>query len=432
MDHIKRSFLIFFILISTLATGLNLSAKDLTRQTDHVFIIVLDGVRTDKLAKVNTPNIDRLRQNGVSFSEAVTTYPTDTIVNFVTISTGCYPEKHGVVGQNFMSDDWKQVSFTKNDIKVETLAEIINKSGLKTGFFAAKGYDLLGGRGSTIAVDGKKLMTKEKLAHKYSSDVSGSRQLAYQYKIDLGREMTSLAIEAMKKTNLNFFILNIPVGDFIGHAFGSESSEYLKGLEEADQMVGDLTNAAAKIYDGDRITWFITSDHGFAGSQIDEHVMDDCYRTTLPALNEKNISHSLLDCGGLCVGIFLKDPSNSTAVYNFLKTSPWADKIYTNLPIKGRSGTIQDLHVYNKKLSPQFLIDLANNYSMCQMYGHGSNGWLDKNISLIFSGAGIKSGMLFKKARVIDIAPTVLWLLGIDYDKEGSMDGKILRKAIKN
>ena len=60
-------------------------------------MIVIDGLRPDSIDAVDTPNLDRLRREGVSFERAHSVFPTATRVNAATIATGAYPGATGIM-----------------------------------------------------------------------------------------------------------------------------------------------------------------------------------------------------------------------------------------------------------------------------------------------------------------------------------------------
>jgi arylsulfatase A-like enzyme len=95
----------------------------------NVVLITIDTLRADHLGcygdtQVRTPNIDRLAAEGARFKTVVTAAPL-TLPAHCSIMTGAYPMSHGVrdnVGYRL-------------DPSVETLAQILKRSGYATGAF---------------------------------------------------------------------------------------------------------------------------------------------------------------------------------------------------------------------------------------------------------------------------------------------------------
>jgi len=93
----------------------------------NVFLITIDTLRADHLgcygySKIETPNLDRMAQEGSKFRNAVCQVPL-TLPSHASILTGTYPLSHGIKDNaGFFLDE----SFT-------TLAEELKAAGFKTG-----------------------------------------------------------------------------------------------------------------------------------------------------------------------------------------------------------------------------------------------------------------------------------------------------------
>ena len=66
-----------------------------------ILIIVCDGLRTDQVTWKLTPTITQLAQHSVQFNAHHATFPTETRVNVASLVTGCYPDRHGLVANEF-------------------------------------------------------------------------------------------------------------------------------------------------------------------------------------------------------------------------------------------------------------------------------------------------------------------------------------------
>jgi predicted AlkP superfamily pyrophosphatase or phosphodiesterase len=61
-------------------------------------VLVLDGLRPDSITASETPNLWRLREEGVNFLNGHSVFPTVTRVNATAIGTGTYPDRNGMLG----------------------------------------------------------------------------------------------------------------------------------------------------------------------------------------------------------------------------------------------------------------------------------------------------------------------------------------------
>ena len=63
-------------------------------------VVVIDGLRPDAITPGETPNLARLRQEGVNFANGHSVFPTVTRVNATAIGTGVYPARNGMFGNS--------------------------------------------------------------------------------------------------------------------------------------------------------------------------------------------------------------------------------------------------------------------------------------------------------------------------------------------
>ena len=63
-----------------------------------VLLLVWDGLRPDAVTAADTPNLARLRDGGVDFTDNHATYPTFTMMNAASFATGSFSEKTGFYG----------------------------------------------------------------------------------------------------------------------------------------------------------------------------------------------------------------------------------------------------------------------------------------------------------------------------------------------
>jgi hypothetical protein len=110
-------------------------------------VFVVDGVRPDAIDAADTPALDRLRAEGVSFTAGHAAFPTVTRVNAATLATGAHPGTHGILGNTmyvpaveprraFSNGDWRNLvrlerATGRDVVGVPTLAERLAAHGLR-------------------------------------------------------------------------------------------------------------------------------------------------------------------------------------------------------------------------------------------------------------------------------------------------------------
>ncbi len=133
MGNVSRSFK-FFLILSTiffLFLGCHSVKKNRPSQINdyNVVLITLDTLRADHLGcyghkKIETPNIDKIAREGITFVNAYTPVPV-TLPSHTSIFTGLYPLYHGVRNNG---------TFKAND-ELETLTEILKRNNYQTAAF---------------------------------------------------------------------------------------------------------------------------------------------------------------------------------------------------------------------------------------------------------------------------------------------------------
>src|SRR4051794_8558841 len=107
-------------------------------------VLVLDGLRPDSITPDETPNLWRLRQEGVNFINGHSVFPTVTRANATAIATGTYPGRNGMFGnqiyvravdpnRSFGNDDHGNLlrleQATGSIVLTKSLAEILAERG---------------------------------------------------------------------------------------------------------------------------------------------------------------------------------------------------------------------------------------------------------------------------------------------------------------
>ena len=98
---------------------------------EYVFFISLDGFHYKYIPYFKPPNISKLVENGVWFTNAKGFMPAITRVNQSSLITGCYPRSTGLGGAGLFFDENLKVVIEKPLCKAKTVTEIL-KGNIKT------------------------------------------------------------------------------------------------------------------------------------------------------------------------------------------------------------------------------------------------------------------------------------------------------------
>lgn len=192
----------------------------------------------------------------------------------------------------------------------------------------------------------------------------------------------------------------------------------------------------------------ITADHGIIQSThrvLDRVAVENQIKHEL---GEKSIILTNGGGGGgpTMTSIWLKDPAHNERMAKLI----W-DKHYDNVSaiyyrdgVKYHSAGIEDsfpalVKAYDYLLSTEgahgqdiaiLLRENARNSGLPRMLGrHGGADWGSQQVTLMFSGPGVKPGKSNAPARLVDIAPTIERLMGIT---PNARDGIVLADAFQN
>jgi alkaline phosphatase D len=72
---------------------------------NYVLLVSLDGFRWDYSKIYNTPNLNKLAEDGVKAERMYSSFPTVTFPNHYSIVTGLYPDHHGLINNSFPAPD---------------------------------------------------------------------------------------------------------------------------------------------------------------------------------------------------------------------------------------------------------------------------------------------------------------------------------------
>jgi hypothetical protein len=444
----KTRYRILTVLILILAAaprGAGLMAAAPTpapRLADHVIVVMLDGCRPDILRRANAPVLHGLAAAGTTYIRARTIYPSQTRVAFVSLPTGAYPGSHGIVGGNDVRDEaWRTVGMGDDDpiaaqalVARPTFFEAAASAGLTSVYAAMKGYELVGARGATWTINGKKTLDQAAYKTRYDALADGSADLAAGYKQSLSRQLLAQTLDILREKRPALVVVNLGSADYAGHSFGPEGARYREAIEFLDGLVGDLLKALDAMGIRERTTVIVSADHGFSDVDPARVVApaSDAGGHRLAGLAARGIEHYLSNTGGASMGVYVRDKARSAEAVAALRAEPWCEAVYCEEPKAHCDLSLTSLHDYFPGRSPDIMVDLDDDTALNfpQAGQHGSLRHDDMSIPLILSGAGIASGRIEGEARLVDVAPTVLRLLGLP--PEGLRpDGRVLEEALR-
>lgn len=414
-----------------------------------MFIVLCwDGLRPDFVCSELTPNLCRLIDDGVNFTNHHAVFPTETRVNASSVSTGCYPGTHGVVGNSIYisevkkdsplntgnHEDLQAISRVQRLLSVPTLPELLRRNKKSYAIFSS------GSPGSSWVQ-----------CAPLEGHMVNVRGVVHPEHLLSGLEASygKFPPEAVPATSRNDRVIQMMMDvierrtydvvfgwlcdpDLTQHKVGLGADLALQAIRENDTRLGALLEVCPDI------DIMVCSDHGFSS-------LEDPFDYDRMFQSAGFDTDKIVWTGN---GVVLRDDykTKRADVVNFLSTQSWIGPIFTQGKGGGMgqvSGTLSfDVIQLNHVRTPD--VTFSRKWSAQKnafgvpgfVYGakgiasHGSCSPYDLHNVLIAKGPSFKKGESSDcPSGVVDIAPTILHLvLGM---LPAKMDGRVLYESLK-
>ncbi len=364
-----------------------------SRHADRVVLFILDSFSPHYMAMYDLPNLRRLIDEGVWYARAQGVFPSTTTANHTSILTGAYPNKTGIPNNSRYDRALDRFRSPLRDIQVPTLPEILGEHNMVTVELA---HFLLDGR--------------QAISYKEHSPAS--------------------FINALKSHDPDLIIyLDMDV-DTQGHRRGPYNMQEV--LSKTDADIGAIMDYLYKQDKLEGTTFIVASDHSMIENSLPEaapKLLNLLKRAgfSVATTNDQIVQNT--DLVAITAGsIFLYiregrlDQGRYDQLLSLLKDIPNTD-VYTRDEL------------ISKHADPYALGDIViaprPGYVLTSGRGGGIHGVPEtQHTTLLLSGAGIRSGQVNGRANTVDIAPTILHILGLEVPKH--MDGEVLKGALQS
>lgn len=361
------------------------------RLADHVILIILDGFSPDYLTMYDLPNLRSLANEGVLFTRAKGIFPSNTTANHTSILTGAYPNRTGIPNNTMYDRESDRLYGGLRNIQVPTLPEILDSEGMVT---VEQAHFLLDGR----------------------------KAISYAHGVDNFKK----AMDAHKPDLLIYLEMDT---DTQGHRRGPYNMK--ETLLKVDSDIGEMLQYLEESGIRDKTAVMIASDHGMIESSLPgmaPHLLDYLEDAGFSiATTDRGIKKNT-DIVAITAGsLFLYfregriDETKYNTIMSILEAIPNVD-ILTETEL-------QAMHTDPYTLG-DIVVAPRPGYVLTTGSGGGMHGVPEtQHTTLILSGAGIREGQVQGRANTVDIAPTILHLLGLNIPD--TMDGEVLKGAIR-
>ncbi|HEY3837866.1 MAG TPA: ectonucleotide pyrophosphatase/phosphodiesterase [Bryobacteraceae bacterium] len=414
------------------------------RAQNALLLVSVDGMRPDYVLKADEhglkiPHLRRMLADGAHASGVRGVLPTVTYPSHTTIVTGVWPIKHGIysnvvpdpLGKNL--DGWYWYA---EDIRVPTLWEAASNAGTKTG--SVSWPVTVGAKGINYLIPeywrAQKTPDDLKLMRVISTPglINEIQKQAGEYIMDLDaavtgdRQRTKYALAILREKKVQFMMVHLAALDHIEHASGPFSPEANAALEQLDQLVSDLIDAARSVHPN--LTVCVLSDHGFTRTDHNLNLLRPFVDAGLVTLNAE---HKVTDWkaipkpDGGSAAVLMKDPHDEATR---AKVRDLLHRLAAD-PQNGIHQVLDAREIAAMGGSPQaaFWVDMKSNFAVIASQAAlvepkkvgGTHGYFPTNpelqASFFLMGPGIKHGLDLGVIDMRSIAPTLADCLGIRF-----------------
>jgi alkaline phosphatase D len=252
LKSISNLTFIVFLSVLILISGFRKDSRKPFK--NYVLLVSLDGFRWDYCKIYNTPNLNRLAQQGVKAERLISSFPTVTFPNHYSIATGLYPDHHGLINNSFPAPDLGLFYRMGDRTAVENSAfyggepvwETAEKQGARSASFYWVGSEA----------------RHPSYWKKYDESVT------YEARIDT--VIKWLGYPPEKRPELVTLYFDEP--DATGHKFGPVSPQTKRVVERLDSLMGVLRTKLSMLPEARKINLIIVSDHGMEAISHERYI----------------------------------------------------------------------------------------------------------------------------------------------------------------
>jgi predicted AlkP superfamily pyrophosphatase or phosphodiesterase len=388
--------------------------------SSHVVLISVSGLRSDFVTsaeshRLRIPTIQSLRAKGSYAVATESVFPSQTIPAHATIVTGTLPADHGLTSDHPFSEKEAAPSEkpyrSAKELKTDTIWELARRRNLIT---AAVGFPIT----ADAAIN-----------FNLPDDIDDSSKAA-------------AAAEIIEKHRPNLALINFVSFDAAQRRYGLLSQESLRALEAIDGLVKKIIDAIERARIAETTSFIVISDSGMA--RVEKEFKPNVIlakKGWLISDSQGRIAswQAVAQSFGGSAAIFVRDPQDEILVreveefFNQQAEKP-DSPIWRVIPRRdaNRLGANPRAALYLDAAPSYVISSETTGSSVTKATIRAARGYAPSRAemrgALIIAGNGIKSGARLEYARLIDIAPTIARLLGLEMK---TARGRVLAEVIK-
>lgn len=440
----------------------------------HVVVIVWDGMRPDFVTEKNTPALWKLAQEGVTFRQHHSVYPTATNVNGAAIATGVYPNRNTLLANREFRpqiearkpfENAEPAVIKKGDevtggkyLALPTIAEIVRSAGRRTAIAGSKAVTFLHDRHAewTTAVSKKgfTIFAAAPIPPNLREQMQQALDSLLTAPGEAGAQRNEFATRALTETLWReevpaFSLLWLSEPDLTQHEDSPGAETSMAAIRSSDQNLALVLDALAKKKARETTDILVVSDHGF--STIERSidfipVLRAAGFDAVKTFEETPKAGQIIVVGnGGTILFYVIEPDREVTarLVEFLQRSDFAGVVFAREKLEG-TFPLESVRA-NTTDAPDVMVAMRWN-PKANRFGapgqiitdsgrgpgegtHASLSEFDVHNTLIAAGPDFRRGVMSDvPSSNVDIAPTVLKLLGVTALTK--FDGRVLGEAM--
>ncbi len=417
------------------------------REGRRAIAVVCDGLGADWLRPELTPTLCALGTRHIRVPGIRAVFPSVTRVSAASIATGCFPARHGLIGNQVALRKGDRLAVhnvghpnfrhamrdaTGGTLRVPTMAERLADRGGQVAFSNVSA-------GAAYFLDPEHFGTVLHRAGSFGPGgalLDGDDALRVSHDLEGDRAMTARFIdEVVAGGECRLGLLWLANPDLTTHHAPLGSPAHLEALRVVDALVADVVAAVTAQDDAERTLVTIGSDHGHETIDRGVHVGEWLSGHGLAGdVREGKIAVAGQGTAALVYAIE-EARARFDAVLPSLRVQPWAGEVHTGdalaeLGVGPAESLVAAIDMARLEQENPFGVVgsrwLAEDGESSRDMGcgqHGGCGPQETVPFLVLAAPGQGPGVVSRPASLVDIAPTILAWLGVAAE---GMDGRPL------
>lgn len=459
---------LLLLLFACLLPAIGFGETERKSEERHVVVLVWDGMRPDLMNERDTPALWKLAQEGVTFAHHHSVYLTATNVNGAAIATGMYPNRNSLLANREFRpsidpretfENAERETIQKGDevtggkyIATPTIAEMVRAAGRRTAVVGTKAVAFVHDRQAEWASNTVKKFVKFAAApmpaplREEMARLLGPFPIEEKYDDARNTYAARALTEVMWRDGVPAFsLLWLSEPDKHQHDFAPGADVSLAAIRSSDRNLALVLDALTKSDARKNTDVFVVSDHGFSTIERAIDFPAELRKAgfdataSFKATPKRGQVMVVGNGGSILFYVIEHDRDVAARLVEWLQQSDFAGVIFAREKFEGtfpletvRANTTEAPDViaalrWNPKpnrfgVAGQIIADSA------RAAGEGSHASLseyDVHNTLFAAGPDFQQRLTTTlPSGNIDIAPTVLRILGIEPSQK--FDGRVL------